>query len=247
MEWGAIVLALIVAFAFAVETTLGFGATVIALSFGSRVLPITELLPAIVPLNMALSAFIAVRHRGEIDRRTLLREVLPLMALGLPLGLWIFTSFEEGRLKRTLGVFVVLLAARELYTLARSRRQPPAPAQQPGLLERLALVVGGTAHGAFGTGGPLAVYALGRRGLEKGAFRATLSSLWLILNFALFGTYWFSGRYSSETLVLMMPLAAGGATGLLLGSWAFRRVPAHVFRSSVYVLLLFVGLGLALG
>ena len=244
MELVPIVLAALVAFAFAVETTLGFGATVITLSIGSRLLPITEILPAIVPLNMALSAFIAIRHRTEIDRRTLFREVLPFMALGLPPGLWIFNSVEEQLLKRTLGGFVVLLAARAIYAMRRRRSSPAPAATQPRLLERVALFVGGTAHGAFGTGGPLAVYALGRRGLDKGVFRATLSSLWLLLNFALLTTYWLGDRLSVETAKLMLPLGVGGCLGLLLGSWAFRRVPEPIFRAAVYALLLLVGLSL---
>lgn len=247
MDSSAIGLALVVLFAFAVETTLGFGATIITLSFGAAFLPITEILPAIVPLNMLLSAFIAGRNRREIDHRTLFREVLPLMALGLPVGLWMFTSLDEALLKRGLGALVVLLAARELALLWRNRGAPIAAAAEPGLAERFALVLGGTAHGAFGTGGPLAVYALGRRGLDKGAFRATLSLLWLLLNLALFTTYWMSGRFTHHTVTLMGPLAIGGAVGLLVGGWVFRRVPAMTFRSAVFVLLFMVGLGLAFG
>lgn len=245
MEPSALILALIVAFAFAVETTLGFGATLIAVSFGSGLLPITELLPAFVPLNMLLSLSIALRDRAEIERRLLLREVLPLMGLGLPLGLWAFTSLDEALLRRTLGLFVLLLAGRELWLSGRSRNLAAPSARQPGLLERAALVAGGAAHGAFGTGGPLAVYALGRRGLDKGAFRATLSALWLLLNLALLATYLWSGRIDARALRLMPILAVGGVLGLLGGSWAFVRVPAPVFRVFVWVMLLVVGLTLA--
>lgn len=246
MDPSAFLLALIVAFAFAVETTLGFGATLITLAFGSRFLPITELLPAFVPLNMVLSLFIVVRHRHEVALRSLLREILPLMGLGLPLGLWIFTSFDEGLLKRVLGVFVLLLSLRELIVLFRTRGQALTPATQPALAERVALVLGGAAHGAFGTGGPLAVYALGRRGMDKGAFRATLSALWLVLNLALVATYLAADRFTADTFLLMPALAAGGAVGLAGGAWAFLRVPPELFRVLVYALLLLVGLSLIL-
>ena len=41
--------------AFAVEGTLGFGSTVIAVSIGAQLVPLDELLPAFVPLNIVLS------------------------------------------------------------------------------------------------------------------------------------------------------------------------------------------------
>lgn len=246
MEPGTLILAVIVAFAFAVETALGFGATLIAVSLGSGILPITELLPAFVPLNLLLSLTIVLRHRREIDKRLLLLEVLPLMGLGLPLGLWAFTSVDEGLLKRVLGGFVFVLAARELRLTWRARTQPAGSAQQPSVIERVALFLGGAAHGAFGTGGPLAVYALGRRGLEKAAFRVTLSALWLVLNLALLSTYLWAGRLTTATLRIMPPLAAGGLLGLLGGAWAFQRVPPGVFRVAVWLMLLLVGAVLAL-
>ncbi|MCL4234193.1 MAG: hypothetical protein KJ042_06710, partial [Deltaproteobacteria bacterium] len=52
-----ITLGLIVAFAFTVETIAGFGATVISVSLAANLMPLDELLPIVVPLNVALSAY----------------------------------------------------------------------------------------------------------------------------------------------------------------------------------------------
>ena len=83
-------LALLVLLAIALESIVGFGATVLVVALGTWILPVQELLPVYVPVNMVLSASIAWRDRASIDRALLKKRVLPLAAAGLVVGLALY-------------------------------------------------------------------------------------------------------------------------------------------------------------
>jgi uncharacterized membrane protein YfcA len=231
-------LVLAVALAFAVETALGFGATVVAVSLGALLLPIDVILPAFVPLNLILSAAVFLRARQHVAWRVLLVKTLPWMALGLPLGMLAFARLDASTLRRAFGVFLTGLATLELLREAR-RARPGALAPS---LERSLLVLGGALHGAFATGGPMVVYVLGRTLTQKAALRATLALLWLTMNLILLTQYGLQGKLSRASLSLSMPLAIGLGVGMVTGELLFRRVPEALFRRLVFALLLVAGL-----
>src|SRR5688572_463700 len=103
-------LILVVAIAFSVEAALGFGATLVAVALGALIMPIEQLLPALVPLNVALSLSIALRNRDAISWPTLTKDIAPRMLLGLPLGLFVFRAFSSTHLRAALGALVIALA-----------------------------------------------------------------------------------------------------------------------------------------
>ncbi len=232
----------IVAGGFTVEASLGFGATVIAVALGSFYFPLATLLPALVPVNLALSAYIVVRYGGAIDRRLLFRRVVPFMLAGLPLGLLAFRVAGDHRLKVVFGVLVVVLAATRLFDLLRGavavRRLSPVAG---GVL----LFLAGVAHGAFATGGPLAVYVAGRELPDPSRFRSTLSALWLLLNGVLVAGYLWSGALTMRAGRLALLCGGGLLVGLALGEQLHRRLDRRVFTVLVYVLLLVAGALLA--
>jgi uncharacterized membrane protein YfcA len=233
----------IVALGFSVEGTLGFGATVIAVALGSLLVPIDRLLPAFVPLNMCLSAYLGGRYRHEVRWDLLLRRVLPAMLAGLPLGLFAFARVAAAPMKLAFGLFVIVLSAIELGRAAETDDAPGRPLSRTGAVCCLAL--GGVIHGAFGTGGPLAVYVLGREPTTKAGFRATLSALWLTLNTVLVGSYVALGKVDASSLRTTAYLAVSLVAGLGLGELLHDRVPARVFRKLVFVMLAVAGMVLA--
>ena len=235
-------LALVVCAAFAVESALGFGATVITVSLGARLMPVASLLPAFVPLNLALSLYLAARHRGAIDRGLLGRRVLPLMLLGMPAGMLLIRRLSEAAARRVLGALVVSLALAQLARLARADGDEPAA--PPGPAGAALLAAAGAVHGMFGAGGPLAVYVVGRALADKARFRATLSALWLALNAVLVAGYAADGAINRASLGVTAALAPALGLGLAAGEWLHGRVPERAFRVGVYAVLLAVGAAL---
>jgi uncharacterized protein len=224
-----------------VEATLGFGATVITVALGSFVLPIDALLPAFVPLNVFLSLYLTVRYARDVDTRLLFRRVVPFMALGLPVGVYLLRSLSGPGAKRAFGAFVVVLSAVELVRAFR-RTSEEAPARAPSpVLDSLLLLLGGVVHGAFATGGPMAVYVAGHALPDKTRFRSTLSALWLVLNLFLVASYAVVGSLTAERAKLTASLGLPLLAGMAVGEWAHRRFSGPAFRTAIFVLLAIAG------
>lgn len=223
----------IVAFAFFVETLAGFGSTVLTLALASHLYPVAEILPVLVPVNLLQSLYIVLRHGQKMDRALLLRRILPCMGAGLPLGLALLRHLNEKGLLLGLAAFLVAISAFELLR-PRAAEIRPLPRARGMLL----LLGAGILHGLYATGGPLLVYFASRQIADKSRFRSTLSTVWLVLNLVLIGSYGLDGRLGTSSLGQSALLLPPMLLGLALGEWAHARVETGAFRVLVYALLL---------
>ncbi|MGN6103957.1 MAG: TSUP family transporter [Kofleriaceae bacterium] len=241
----SIVLFLIALVAFGTEGAIGFGGTVIAASVGAQVVALDELLPAFVPVNMALSAWLVATGWRAIAWRFLIVELAPAIAVGAAGGLALFHLPAKGLLALAFGAFVAALALLQLV------RPAERPLGQPW--RTLLLVLGGVAHGLFGTGGPMIVYVARRRlaaqiadpERAKRTFRATLAVLWLVLNVALLANFLSLELYTRATLDRGTALALAVIPGLWLGERVHRALDPTRFERVVWLLLLGAGGALA--
>jgi uncharacterized protein len=234
----------IVFLAFAVEAALGFGSALVAVTLGSILFPIDQLLPMLIPLSILVSGYLAIRYRATIDRPMLLRRIVPFMALGLPVGLFALETVPATWQKRAFALFVLVLVGIELWKMLRAPREAPAPLSRTA--SAVLLFLGGLVHGAFSTGGPLVVYVAGRDlAHDKARFRSTLSTLWLLMSVVLFATFAFLGKVDATSLersgLLVLPLALG----LIAGEVMHARVPVRALRPLVFVVLGVAGVALA--
>lgn len=224
--------------AFGTEGAIGFGGTVIAACIGAQLIPLDELLPAFVPINLAMSAWLAFSGREAISWRVLVRTIALPVAIGAAAGLALFHVPAKTVLAAVFGGFVALLAIVQLVR--------PAASPLPRVWQRVFLVFGGVAHGLFGTGGPMIVYVTRRELADKRAFRATLAVLWFALNIALLVNFLALGLYGRHTVEI------GGVVGLALipGLWIGQRIHDALdgarFERVVWSLLLVAGLALAI-
>lgn len=230
-------LALIALSAFITEGAIGFGATVIMVSVGAQLLPLDVLLPAWVPLNLAMSAFLVVRNRQHVAWRLLLVDIVPIVAIGTAAGLALFHLPNKTLFAALLGAFVVALA---LLQLLRPASRPLARAWQYAFL-----AVGGVAHGLFGTGGPMIVYVARRRLPDAAAFRATLCVLWLALNLGLAANYVALDLFTRTTSNYSLLIACAIVPGVFIGNKLHHALPAATFERAVWIMLLVAGLALA--
>lgn len=234
-------LMLVCTLAFTIETALGFGATLISVALGSLFLGIDAILHALVPLNLVLSGYLVARNFAHIDRAFLLRRLLPFMALGLPVGIFVFAELDGSMLKRCFGAFLVGVAGLELWRSFQTPSGQGGFAAMPRRQERLLLLAGGAIHGAFTTGGPMAVYVTSRVIEDKKAYRATLSALWALLNLVMLGWYLADGAIGPATMGLTLALAPSIAVGMVVGEMLHSRVPVATFRKVVFVMLMLAG------
>jgi uncharacterized membrane protein YfcA len=232
---GLTVIALI---AFGTEGAIGFGGTVIAASVGAQLVPLDELLPAVIPLNLALSSWLLARGWDAVAWRFLAREIAPPVAIGAAVGLALFHLPAKTALAVAFGGFVAALA---VLRLVRPSDRPVPRAWRLALL-----VIGGIAHGLFGTGGPMIVYVARRRIPDKRAFRATLAVLWIVLNLALLVNFLSLDLYQRDTVNLAIAFAAAIVPGLVIGERIHHALDAARFERVVWVVLLVAGAALAI-
>ena len=232
------ILAMIALVAFATEGAIGFGGTVITACLGAQLVPLDVLLPAFVPLNLAMSAWLLTSGRDAIAWRVLVRTIALPVAVGAAVGLALFHLPAKAALAAVFGGFVAVLAVVQLV-------RPASRALSRGW-QRAFLVAGGIAHGLFGTGGPLIVYVTRRELADKRAFRATLAVLWLVLNTALLANFLALGLYSRHTAELGGVVGLTLLPGLWLGERIHRALDGARFERLVWTLLLVAGLALAI-
>jgi uncharacterized membrane protein YfcA len=238
-----LVLSLIVFVAFLTEAIVGFGAAILTVTLGAHRMGIEPMLARFLPLNLLLSSALLLRTGKLVEGRLLLRFLLPPIGAGLALGM-LLARFQGGPWLRVLfGLFVVSLSVSELTRLGREPRasSPPRP-----WLDRALLALGGVVHGLFGSGGPMIVYVLSRRVPGRGAMRATLAALWVLLNTLLLTSFLARGQLSAATLKDSLLLLPSLGLGLFLGEHLHHRLPELPFRRLVYAVLLLAGSSLAL-
>lgn len=238
---GVLALVCIVGGAYAVEAVVGFGSTVLSLSLGSAWVPLGTLVPALLPLNLLLSANILWRDWSTVNRRLLWRRILPWVALGLPLGFAAFRWWQPDLMRAVFGLFVVgfalLEAVRMLRRATGGPRIPLGPWSSAGWL-----VAGGVMQGAFASGGPMIVYFAQRNLPDKSSFRSTLAAAWWLLNAVLIAGHAATGAYTVEVLRLTLVLLPGVLAGIVLGERLHHRIPETSFRAVVVLLLTAAGL-----
>jgi len=240
-----VLLAAFLAVGFAVEATIGFGATLVTLALGSLIMPILAVLARVVPLNLALSVALVLRNPRAVDLRFLLARVLPAMAVGMPVGYVAVGALPPARLQLALAGFIFVLGVTELLALARGVDGADTPRPLGTVASLGLLFLGGVAHGALATGGPPIVYVCARSLRQKATLRATLSALWVVVNVALVSAYVARGQVTRATVVDSAPLVPGLVLGLALGDVVHARVPERAFRPVVFAALLVVAILLA--
>jgi hypothetical protein len=219
------------------ETTLGFGATVIALALGVHLVPLETLIPVLVILALLQSIWLVARWFRHIEWRILLRHILPAAGVGIPIGIWCRELADESQLRTILGAFIVVVSSVELVRLFRGKTL----GGEFHWYSRIPLLAaGGIFHGLFATGGPLIVYYASRQLRTQTSFRATLSTLWLVLNTVLLITFFINAQIGSETIKMTAIVLPGLLAGIVLGSLI--RVHELTFRKITYGLLLVSGL-----
>lgn len=230
-------LGLFILLAYTIEAVTGFGSIVIALSLGALLLPIDELLPVLVPLNIFMSGYLCIRHRAHIHWPTLWRLILPLMATGTLLGYLLKPVFGNTELQTLFGILLVWFAGRELWRLSRPAQTPHTRAAA----KTRALMLGaGLTHGLFASGGPLLVYALAGSNLAKTALRSTLIAVWFSLNSLLTLAFLIDGSLlpALPRLATYLPIIV---IGIVAGEWLHHRIDEQWFRRLIFTLLALIG------
>lgn len=234
--------ALVVVTAYTVQTATGFGGMLVSVTLGAQLLGLEEVIRLMVPLSFLQTGYIAIRHRDGIDWRLLLWRVVPLMGLGMGGAFLLLTRVGGPWLGLAFGLMVLALSARDLHQLRAGGGAGHRPVSRAASVA--ALLSAGLIHGIYASGGPMLVYALGREGLTKKAFRSTLSMVWIILNVILVVRFVIAGDYDREVALDILLLVPAVPFGIIVGEWVHHKVDERSFKMAVLLLLIAAAISL---
>lgn len=223
--------------AYLIRGIAGFGSALVAVPLLAMRLPLVTVVPVICLLDYAASVTHGIQNRALIRWRDLL-PLLPSTLAGVLTGLTLLTRFDSAVLAVWLGAFVCAYA---IYFLSRL----PMPAGNR-FWSVPAGFLGGFVGVLFGTGGPFYVMYLTARRFDKGAFRATVATIFVIDGGLRLLAYLGAGLYTASMawgVAAALPLAA---VGLVAGGRIHSAVSQQRFVRLVGLILLGSGFALLL-
>lgn len=236
-------LAPIIFIAFAIEATAGFGSVMISLAIGTLFWPVSSLLPVIVPISLCLSGYMLTRHWRSVNGNVLLRQILPLMGVGIALGIFLVPYLSPDKLRLLLGIVVIGAALRGLAKMLWHKGEE----KQHNIIVRSLWIAGaGVVHGLLATGGPPLVYALEGAKMGKASFRSTLAAVWFSLNLVHLVRFLYTGVIRGTEVLEIAPLLPVVGIAILVGEYCHARVSESHFRFTVFALLTIAGILLVL-
>ncbi len=227
---GILFCAIVIFFAYFIRGIAGFGSALIAVPLLALQLDLALIVPVICMLDYTASVTHGFHNRAMISWPDLL-PLLPFSLAGLIAGLYVLRNVEAGRLAAALAVFIIVYAIYALLPLPplRGGRSWAAPAG----------FFGGMIGVIFGTGGPFYVIYMRLRQLDKGGFRATVATVFMIdggMRLITFFTGGFYGQGAFWAIIAALPLLAGGL-------WAGGRIHVGISQRNFVRLVSLILLG----
>ncbi len=175
---------------------------------------------------------IAVREIRNIDRKQL-GIILAGMLPGVFFGMWLFSVLPLRILMLIYGVIVIVIGAWKLFF--------HSDAQLPKGVRYAALILSGLMQGMFTSGGPFLVLYAVEAVPEKDRFRATISTVWAVINTYMVGHMIYAGMYSHEEPALVAYSIIPVAAAIYIGKKVSDRMNRELFLKVVYALLMVSG------
>ena len=227
-----------------VQGTVGFGFTLLAVSFFLLILQSSDAVQLLIVVNLAISLALIGRLWQDVNRALWLRLVIGAF-LGFPLGLVAFQRADVDQLKIVVGItmltFVTLIVVwrRDTQGGAQGGADPTLLYRTPSAVGVGALAGGMTT--ALGMPGPVLVLYLTAVGAGKKATRSITLTFFAVsygaslilqtVTVGVSGGVWIAAA-------LLVPVAVGGA---LLGHALARHVSEAAFRRVVLTLVALTG------
>ena len=224
----------------------GFAGTILAMPFGIMLVGYDVAKPVLNVLGLLSGIYVFLGNREYVNRKELKRIVL-VMVIGIfaGMGLRHFVGTNEMILYQALGIFVVLLAVHGLYRMTAVRNRQ----EEDGLKEHrmrafLLLTAAGIVHGIFVSGGPLLIGYLTGRISDKRSFRATISTVWILLNTIILIGDIHAGMWNKGNLCILGISFPVLMAGMFAGGKLYQSMSQRFFMILTYVLLLISGVTL---
>src|SRR5690625_1364671 len=225
------VLFFIVFLASALQTSTGYGFSIIGTPFLLLIYPFHSAIQINIILSICLSAVMIYKIRKEVDL-PLLKSLIKGSIAGLIIGIFIYLFANTELLKISVGIIVLILTVLLIlkFTINRTKNKDYAAGGISGLLT--------TSIGVPGP--PLLLYFSGAK-LDKVTLRSTTLAYYLFVYFASLVMQITFGGTNKEIWIDSILAIPALFAGIFLGQLFFKWISQETFRMITYIILIFTG------
>lgn len=227
-----IILVLIVFLASLLQTSTGYGFSIIGTPFLLLIYPAHTAIQVNIILSICLSAVMIFKIRKEIDQ-TLLVRLIKGSFIGLFLGIFIYLYLDIQLLKIGVGVIIVILTILLILklTIDRTMKKDLFAGGISGLLT--------TSIGVPGP--PLLLYFSGAK-IDQTTLRSTTLAYYLFVYAASLIMQISFGGTNQETWIGSLVALPSLFAGIVAGQFLFKWISQKMFRFITYIILIFTGI-----
>lgn len=223
----------------------GFGSSVLALPFVTLLLGLRVAVPVLVIQAWVLTFYIAAGSWRKIVWREYFR-ILGFTAIGFPVGMIMASRLPEDILKWILAAFMVFVGIHGFFTQPQNGQGQSASTSHGRIMATSLLPIGGVIHGAYGSGGPLAVIYATKTLPDKTEFRGTLCAVWLTLGTILIIRFLAQHQINRHVLWVTALALPSTVIGMIMGNHWHYKINDRLFRILVYAVLILAGIVLGI-
>lgn len=239
---------LVILLANIIQGITGFAGTILAMPFSLMLVGYDTAKPVLNILGLLSGIYVFAGHHKKVCWAELKKIVL-VMTVGIFGGIFLKGFFvgKEFILYKLLGIFVIFLSVQGLYGLwaadgTRIRKRQERDDRSPALY--LLLGLAGIAHGIFVSGGPLLIGYLTKKIEDKVSFRATISTVWVVLNTIILLDDIRTGLWNPELIRIQLISIPFLLAGMAVGSRLYVKMSQKLFMNITYILLFISGISL---
>lgn len=227
----------------------GFAGTILAMPPSLFLVGYDVAKPVLNVLGILAGVYVFITHGKHVDWKELKKVVL-VMTVGILSGIFLKSMFtgNESILYKCLGIFIIVLSVQGYYQLLAKKKNTlqaePTAEKKTGIKSYLLLISSGIVHGMFVSGGPLLIAYLSKTVKEKVSFRATISTVWIILNTIILIDDMRAGLWTIslvKTQVIAVPFFIAG---MAVGTKLYKSMSQMLFMKLTYILLFISGISL---
>lgn len=229
-----IIVLIIVLFSSILQTSTGFGFSIVATPFLLFIFEPREAIQINLILSLIISCVMITKIRKDVNFGILKRFIIG-SAAGLPVGIILFLLLDMSFLKLAVSIIILVLTVLLMANVRISKTN----ARDYGIGG-----ISGSLTTSIGIPGPPILLYFSGTDTQKEALRATTLAfyLWiyavsLIIQIVFAGTD--QAVWTTSGIALPLLLA-----GMVIGQLLFKRINQKVFRIFTYIILLFTGLTL---
>lgn len=223
---------IVIFFANVIQAITGFAGTVLAMPPSILLIGMDSAKVVLTVMAFLSCLLISVQNREFIDKVEA-KKIITFMIVGMIIGTFLYQYAPADILLFLYGILIVLIGIQKLC----SKKE----LQYKEITLTIILFLAGIIHGLFVSGGALLVIYATNKFPTKEIFRATISTIWVVLNVLLMISYQVEGLITSSNLLLIVYSIPLLILATYVGTKLQQKMNQSVFLKLTYILLIISG------